>query len=106
MSHAQGSPLAKVCLATAMCEVNIGDECTVRHPGHHDMPSYSGYIACDGQQAVVEDFIEEKGGISVNIRMKTGPRAGEIVRDVNTRFLRFSGVFKRVAVHTEDESHF
>lgn len=106
MSHAQGSPLAKVCLAVAMCEINVGDECTVRHPGHFDTPSYSDYIACDGQQAVVEDFMEGKGGISVNIRMKTGPRVGEIVRDVNTQFLRFSGVFKRVDAQEEDEPHF
>lgn len=97
------NPSAKICLAIAMCEIEMGTECTVVYGDHHDMSSWSEKTAYDGCQAVIVGFNEANGQTSVNIRMTTGSHTGKIVGDVNTGHLRLSGVFRRVSA--SDESH-
>ncbi len=93
MSH---NPSAKAFLAIAMCEIEMGTECTVVYGEHYDMSSWSEKTAYDGCQAVIVGFHEANGKVSVNIRMKTGSHAGKIVDDVNTAYLRLSGLFRRI----------
>ncbi|HAT68369.1 MAG: hypothetical protein A2481_03160 [Candidatus Yonathbacteria bacterium RIFOXYC2_FULL_47_9] len=74
----------------AACEIGLESECTI-----------VGTTIQYGQKAVVVRLNES----SVDIRLKTGPNAGQVVTDVNTVNLMFSGVFRNVMSEVVEETH-
>lgn len=96
MSKETGSPLTAVFKTVARCEINLGARCTIKHPGHTNSQEYKEFNACNGQEATIVGFYPSgaEEPTSVNLKIETGPNAGELVVDVNPEYLYFQGTFK------------
>lgn len=104
MSAKTNSPLSASFKVVANCEIKLGDKCTIKLPGHTNHQQYAEYNACNDQEATVVGYYPagSREPTSVNLRMDTGPCAGQVTFDVNPQNLHFSGTFKREAVEVKE----
>lgn len=73
----------------ARCLISVGDRCAINFPDHDDPDSYRHHRLYHGQEAEVVKIRRK----SVDLKLLTGPAAGEISRDVRPTNLVFLGPY-------------
>lgn len=102
MSDKVNSPLRILVQSLVVCEIGLGDKCMIIYPDHNNFEQLAEYNACNEQEATVvgSKSCDIEGLNSLELRLETGPKKGEIIRDVDPAHLRFIGVFVRASIAT------
>lgn len=73
--------------------IRVGYKCKVLFPGYREKTTYIPGIDCHGHTAEVVDLSQEQNWL--DIKMTSGPRSGEIIKNFSCRFLFFEHFIQR-----------